>query len=229
MSEATEKIIIPIFEKLIYSIKTIEQHFLSKYLGKDITDQTIYNLDVRAYCLLVHASFEEYFENIALTILDNSIDNYLKSKTINDCLLSLIHFKCNQGKVNETIPLKTFDYMRDRFADAKTSLSKEITMLNHGISLEHLNKLFYPLAIDIDDDPRLTYSLGRLWKERGAYAHKGTNTIQKILSPKEAIEIVEDVTKLASILNNSALEKMKQFNKDVELAPRRMLPSPQVI
>jgi hypothetical protein len=174
-----------LYNKLQDYITELERKFVSNILSTASPES--YELDVRAYCILAHAALEEYFEQIALTVMDRSIQNWLQPMpVINDTLLTLLAYS------DEKI-----DYEGSPFQNVKTILEKgrqtlsyEISFHNHGISNKHLSKILLPVSLQISDDVNLQNSLNKLVEQRGTFAHKGR--IKNVLSPEDAKKYVSD-------------------------------------
>lgn len=193
-------------------IATLELTYLRKYLADTTTTPTDYDLDVKSYCVLCHAAFEEFAETIAVQLMDSSIEKYKLHKTVSETIVTLMHFKSDgksyldKAEDDDKIEIiSTYDYIRTRLEDAKDKFSREI-FNNHGVSLKYMKQLLMPVAIDITTDPSLQSSLTNLAKERGAYAHKlrEKGTLRKSVSPEDAKTFVSDCIKICDDLRTKA-------------------------
>lgn len=200
------------FEKLYDDLKKhialLEKTFIYPFIpAEPSTMPDKYEHHVKAYCILCHAAFEEYFETIALRVMTKSIDCWLHDRKYNDTLVTLVSYyglklKVNLDESNEEI--KIFDYLRDVFDEVKKMFSKDVYE-NHGISLKYLRSLLIPVAIDIKNDVNLLNSLRKLAGERGEYAHK--RLIKNILSPEDAKNYVGDCLELCKDIKEKAISK----------------------
>lgn len=190
-------------------IKGIEDTFINPFIPADpaITAND-YMYQVKAYCVLAHAAFEEYFEQVSLRVMTKSIENYIYHKKINESLLLLI------GCYNEKIEIdteeknpesRTFDLVRKLFDILTVKHSKEIND-NHGTSIKYLRNILIPVAIDILDDINTKNSLTQLSYERGTYAHKFS--AKRIVPPEDAIQYVFDCLALSEDIRNKAKAKL---------------------
>ncbi len=193
-----------LYNDTVNYIEGLEKSYLTKYLADATASPNDYDLDVKSYCILCHAAFEEFVETIALKVMDNTIENFVTSHIISEPLVSLMHFKStgesylNKAEEENKIEIITsYDYIRNKLLEIKERFSKEI-FNNHGVSLKYIKQLLMPVAIDIPNDPNLLNSLKKLANERGAYADKlrDKGSIRKSISPENAKEFVEDCIKL---------------------------------
>lgn len=193
-------------------IQSLEGSFLSKYLADPTTTPTDYDLDVKSYCILCHAAFEEFAETIAVNVMNQTVDNFILHHRVSESLVSLMHFKAsgesylNKQEEEDKIEIITsYNYIRERLIEIKDRFSKEV-FNNHGVSLKYIKQLFMPVAIDIPNDPTLLNSLKQLAKERGAYAHKflERGTIKRSIAPEDAKTIVNDCVQLCLDIKEKA-------------------------
>ena len=196
------------FTELKAYIDNLYRVFISQFIPtKPGTKPDEYEHQVKAYCILCHAAFEEYFENVALRVMIRSIDEWLKSRKYTDTLITLVLYYGLKLELdeNESNPeKKVFDYLRPLFDQIKTRFSEDVHN-NHGISLKYLRNLLIPVAIDIKDDIKLKNALQQLAKERGLYAHR--QTVKKILAPEDAVKYVNDCLELCEDVKQKAESK----------------------
>lgn len=187
---------------------TIEQEFITlqdylldieiKYicpLEKKLLLDKADELDLRSYCVLSHAAFEEFAENMSLKVLDEITKNFANTKQISVGLIMLLHIKGSPEDIDKIDLL--YDYILEKLKDIKSSFSKEIATNNHGVSLKYLKRMFIPIGIDIPNDSRLISSLDQLAKYRGDFAHKfSSKKIKTIPSPLDLVSYVSDITEM---------------------------------
>jgi hypothetical protein len=164
-----------------------------------------YALDVRAYCVLSHAAFEEFVEAVVLTVASGAVQDWMVKRKATDVIISLIAWNGAKLKIDDdeaSAETKPFDYLRSLVNEAKAAFSREVNK-NQGISILHLRNLLIPVAIDIKSDPNLLNSLQKLAEGRGAYAHKGRVTT--VLAPEDAKRYVQDVLALCDDIRVKAL------------------------
>lgn len=207
MEETLESIITDLDNHLIQ----LRDKFLKLYLEDRTSTPDEYDTDVKAYCVLCHAAFEEFFETVALKVLDKSINLYLREKKITEPLVTLMHFKAKakhlDSDFNRDDCIRIFDYMRERLDELKKTFSSEITEQNHGITTRHLRQLLTPLSIGLTNDFKIE-SLDKLTKERGLYAHryKEGESITKSIAPEDAKKIVGDCFDICKDIKEKALK-----------------------
>ena len=179
--------------RLTKNLKQLQKKFIAQFLPANPTTLPIqYQLDVQAYCLLAHAAIEEYVEQVALALADETITSWSKGARPNRTLVSLVAFYDEESSIEDDKVLTTtkcFDRIRHLLKSLHKKYSQDVQD-NHGVSVKYLRRILYPVAIDISDDPKLQNSLRTLALERGSYAHK--STIKKVLSPEDAATCVQD-------------------------------------
>ena len=192
------------YDALVNYVKDVEKKFISRYLPPKPEDgPDIYGLDVRSYCVLVHAALEEFFEKIAIYVMDESVAYFLKGIWKKPLLAMVSHARERlkvepMDNVNEQT---AFDCIRNILANFKTQFSNEIHA-NHGTSIDCLRKLLMPVYINIPDDVNWRNSLGQLTKDRGSMAHK--QVVDRIPSPEDVHKYVKDSLEMARNVRDQA-------------------------
>jgi hypothetical protein len=147
-------------------------------------------LDCRAYIVLAHAALEQYFETLALWVLHKIRDGWILRRRSTVCLAALMLSRGAAAGDEEEHTL-AFDRLRAELQEAVQDLSKAVYE-NHGASMQHLRRLFYPLGVDIPDDARWKGSLETLSRLRGEIAHRRTLGATVIPSATDLRQIVLD-------------------------------------
>lgn len=182
-------------------IKFIEPH-------QDPMEQPAdYNLDVQSYCIMSHAAFEQFFEEICLYQLEKIQKSFNTPKRLVSLgTICLLHFDTNSNNLDDQWKDqdKINDYLASCIDNQKSSLSKYAITQNHGADLKYLKKLLLPVGIDIPHDLNHINSLNTLKDMRGTYAHT-FNRAQKPMSPDDARNIVYDVYVMAGLLKEIAI------------------------
>lgn len=184
--------------------------FVDKYIPADpAVSPSDYSHDVKAYCVLAHAAFEEFIEAVVLAVIDNAVNKWIKQRTSDDVLIALLCWHGAKLKIDddENSPeTKPFDYLRVLINDAKAAFSQFVRH-NHGVSILYLRKLLIPAAIEVKQDPSLLNSLRQLADGRGMYAHKGK--VKVVVPPEDAKRYVKDVLLLCSDVRDKAFQALK--------------------
>lgn len=180
--------------------------FVDAYIPADPAIQpSAYSHEVRAYCVLCHAAFEEFIETVVLKVATKAVETWTLSRRINDVIPSLLTWNGAKLKIDDDASkpeTKPFDYLRLLIDAAKAAFSKEVHD-NHGVSVVYLRSLLIPVAIEVKNDPTLLNSLQKLTDGRGAYAHKGR--VKSVLAPEDAKQYVGDVLLLCDDIRKKAL------------------------
>ncbi|HEY0722566.1 MAG TPA: HEPN domain-containing protein [Pyrinomonadaceae bacterium] len=191
------------------NVQELAAKFVDKFIPADpAASPSIYELDVRAYCVLSHAAFEDFIEAVVLAVCGHAVDQWITARKTTDVVLALLCW--NGAKLtiddDENSPeTKPFDYLRPLVENAKAAFSREVHM-NHGVSVRYLRSLLIPVNIEVPQDANLLNSLGKLAEGRGTYAHKGR--VKSVLVPEDAKRYVEDVLRLCDNICKQAVAKL---------------------
>lgn len=173
-----------------------------------------YHHHVKAFCILAHAAFEEFVEQISLRVMVEAIARWQADRTVTSPLLALLLFyKANIGCVEneEDDQPRHFDSIRIEVDGVKRKHSIAIVN-NHGFSLKYLRSILTPIAIDISTDPSLSSSLQTLADARGSYAHgiaelgefTDKSKAKHPMTPEKARDVVNDCLRLCKDVSASA-------------------------
>lgn len=183
--------------------------FVDTYIPADpSTDPTTYAHDVRAYCVLCHAAFEEFVEAVVLIVAKHSVDQWITARKTTDTVIALLCWHGAKLKIDDdetSAETKPFDYLRPLLQNAKAAFSREVHT-NHGVSILYLRSLLIPVSMEVTNDVNLLNSLGKLAEGRGTYAHKGR--VKTVLVPEDAKRYVDDVLKLCYNIRTQAVLKL---------------------
>lgn len=195
-----------LYTELIQYLSLLDKKFIDQFISKDKSNIS-YEFEVKAFCILSHAALEDYFEAIALIIIDKSIEKWIKDRTINDSLLMLVGYINERIRIDDNTPQETntFEYLREHIELIKEKFSNMVNR-NHGISLYHLRQLLLPVAINIKDDADLKDSLNKFSETRGFYSHK---KIRNTKSPEDMRKYIEDCKIFCEDIKNQAIQKFK--------------------
>lgn len=201
------------FDSLVESLVQLEENFIFNHLNNPLATPNEYDLDVKAYCVLSHAAFEEYIEQIAIIVAKAIVENYKYRQVVNDALLMFIHSQSSFTDLYDEGPPESmstiFDYLKNKSDDLISSFEKAIDR-SHGFGYKYVNKLLVPLAIDITKDISLLTSYKLLTSERGIYAHRRNKhgQFQTSISPEKARDAVMDCTIICDDIKKKALAKL---------------------
>lgn len=154
-----------------------------------------YKLDVRSYCVLSHAAFEEFVENVCLYALNEIEDKFVNTQRISYSTLCLLHFNGNNKTIDDDSwndNDRIYDYLLAQLKSIKSVFSKYIVNQNHGVGVKYLKKLLIPLGLYTPLDIKHLTSLDNLTQYRGGYAHTSHRNIRS-LAPEDAKIYIRDV------------------------------------
>jgi hypothetical protein len=192
---------------LIAYLGELEAKFLMRHIANQLANPTEYEYDVKAYCVLAHAAFEEFVETVSLKIMNKSIENWYYNKIINPPMLSLLSYSNTRLKIDEkefekgNNPKRIFDRLRNCIEETKEQYSREIKD-NHGVSIKYLYHMLAPISIDVIEDPLILNSLDQLANVRGSYAHK--KVVKSIIAPENARDYAFDCLRLCEHIRDQA-------------------------
>jgi hypothetical protein len=186
------------------AVSEIEQRFLKPHLTSAPRlkpPSRKEQLDVAAYVVLTHGAIENFVEGIALWVLARSVGSWTIRKRVTRATASILLAQSPPTGPNG--PQLVFDMLRKALDDAKTNISRAINE-NNGISTRHLRSLFYPLGVDVPNDPVLVGSLELVIAIRHQWAHRSRFGANVPKSAKDAHNAVSDCIKLAEKLAETA-------------------------
>ena len=172
----------------------VEEKYLHSHMGT-MESPDDYMFDVRSYCLLCHAAFEEFIESVCISLLHEIYNNYINNQRISYSTMCLLNFEGEAEVLSDdkwANNQKLFDHIRKKLDKIKQTFSIYVMENNHGIGLKYLKKMLIPLGIDIPQDPVQQNSLSQLANYRGGYAHTSKRAAS-MLSPEDAQKYVYDV------------------------------------
>jgi hypothetical protein len=186
------------------AVSEIEQRFLKLHLTRPPTlrpPSRKEQLDVAAYIVLTHGAIENFVEGIALWVLARSVASWTARKKVTPATASILLTQTPPATPDS--PQLVFDMLRTALDGAKTNISRAINE-NNGISPRHLRSLFYPLGVDVPNDPVLVGSLELVIAIRHQWAHRSRFGANVPKSAKDAQNAVSDCIKLAEKLAEAA-------------------------
>lgn len=193
----------------------LKGRYLSGHLASTDVDPSIWDFDVRAYCVFAHAAFEQFFEELAAyavtRIMEQWTSGLLISKVTATSLIAIALYAgerkikvITDEKDPQDSPLAQIsDLLRNNAKELVTRLAD-----NHGASLKYLRTLFIPLGIPVEPGPNASSGLSLLARSRGAYAHKRTPqhlefATYKPMEPKDALNATDDCFEFCRELANA--------------------------
>jgi len=198
------------YQALREYVSRLEEKFISPFLPAtpEMKPQD-YEYEVKAYCLLAHGAIEEFFERVALYVVDCCVDGWSTKKRLSLTLvtLAMAHGQRIVLDKDKSKPFRIFDGVRNGLKDAKQAFSNAVKA-NHGASIPYLNALFVPAGIQLADEAKWSDSLSKLVAARGDFAH-GTGA-KKIMSPEDAKRYVSDCLDLCEKIKLQAEAQVQE-------------------
>lgn len=205
------------FKALEDRLLELEEKFIEPH-SDPIESPLLYQTDLECYYVMCHAAFEEFLEELCISVLNKVEEEYAKSRRFSWATLCLLHFDTNNKSLLNDSWKNTeilSDYILDRIKGQKSAISTLAMKNNHGIGLKYLCKMFLPLGIDIPHDAKTIGSLERLTTTRGAFAHSFSsfrNTTIRLLIPSDAVNCIMDIYQMTLCLKKSA-QNILYYNK----------------
>ena len=187
-------------------VLTLESRFLERWIPAE-PDHTpsAFEHDVKAYCVLAHAAFEEFVESISTLAASAAKAAWLAGKPYLavKALLLAYDFKLSILENESETQDRFFDQVRKGLDECISKHSKALEN-NHGFSRKYLRSVLTPVAIDVPEDPSWLSSLSELSEARGSYAHKiasealygRSRKAQRPMTPEKAKQAVQDCLNL---------------------------------
>ena len=173
----------------------LEIRYIEPILSKPIPDKGD-ELDLRSYCVLSHAAFEEFAETVATYALEQIVTRFVSNQEICLGLCTILHFSSIKAESTDNVNI-VYDYIMNALKDIKSTMSTEKRKNNHGTSMKYLKKMLVPLGVSIPNDTTLLGSLEQLAGQRGAFAHNFSSLrITNVPSPLDLTTYVTDVNVL---------------------------------
>jgi hypothetical protein len=195
---------IELYSNLEEQLQLLERRFVRPHLPLPPTSNpSEYDLDVRAYCLLSHAAFEQYIEDICRQLMVDALDEWLRTRSATNTLLAFLAF-APQIEIDDDEShneCSFFEYIRRAMGDRKRTFSVILSQ-NHGISSKYLRQMLLPIGLNVPENARWLGSLAQLAKQRGEHAHRGQ--IKLVPAPNAALEWVRDCLELCAQIRNKA-------------------------
>jgi hypothetical protein len=200
------------YRELNKYINKLKNIYINRYIGI-VVGPNKYEFDVKSFCILAHAAFEEYFEFISTKLFENCISNFINNNKFSQITIGLIAANCNNDlKMNidsdDTNPEKdVIDYLKTLVGDIRPRMTS-LVKRNNGISPRYIRKLLLPNTINISNRTTLINSLKELSKHRGDYAHN--MMITRPLGPEDARDYVNDVILICEYSKNQAKKLVRK-------------------
>lgn len=178
-------------------IKAIIHHFRFTQKLTGITPAQEDKL--RGLIALCHAEIEDYFETVALTLFQDSIDLWTTKRIPNYNLASLFLLGERPSKILDsgTMAFKITESYEYKVAN------------NHGVKHENIHALFYPLGYDDSDfDSTLLAQLDSFGAQRGSIVHTSAKKATQALDQKTVINMIQDIVKLLPDFESVILSKI---------------------
>jgi hypothetical protein len=202
------------YSDLDADIVDIRMRYIDKYVpAKPEHTPEVFEYDVKAFCVLSHAVFEEYVELISEKIMTVIATEFLDRK-ISLATASLLLTYADKPKFSDSDVIEAatcFDAVRQAIEDCKKKHSEALRD-NHGFALKYMRKILHPVGINAPKDEFRIESVRKLAKARGSFAHSraklamyGEYKKARIpLSPEDAVDIVSDCLALCKDICEAA-------------------------
>ena len=195
-------------------LRQIYNKYIKPHKDNEVEDvHEDYILDLKCYCTLAHAAFEEFIENICKYLIEEMIDNLKTNGRISWCTLCFFCFYVDKLAIKEA-DLQTmrlphnnilFKKLLTKACEAYNSYLQDINN-NHGINIKYLLHLLPSVGLDIPNDTIKINSLSKLTESRGVFAHHySISRLTRIASLDDVKNYVDDVKDIVSELYEKAL------------------------
>jgi hypothetical protein len=207
-----------LFTTLQEHVALLETKFIRPHLPLVATaTPDLYDLDVRAYCVLTHAAFEQFVEDVCIGLAQDASEAWLHNHSCSQPLMALLAFQTDRLQIaeDEAKPeISFFTHIRLASDSSRAAFSTYLRTKNHGVSVKYLRYMLLSVGLEVPDNARWLGSLNKLAEQRGDLAHK--SHIKRIHSPKDAQTWVQDCMEMfAKICNDAKVALHRpQFTED---------------
>ena len=164
-----------------------------------------YDLDVRAFCVLTHAAFEQFVEDVCVGLAQAASQAWLYNQCCSQPLMALLAFQSDRLPIEEDEAkpeISFFTHIRLASDEARNAFSKYLRIQNHGVSVKYLRHMLLSVGLEVPDNARWLGSLNQLAGQRGDLAHK--SHVKKIPSPDDAQIWVRDCMEMFARIRDDA-------------------------
>jgi hypothetical protein len=194
------------FRDLEKALEELRAEFLAPHVGASLaTPSRQYILAVRAYTVLAHAEFEQFFEDLAQWVQSHAERVWLVHRRASVAVLAMAISEGNGLAVEGGGTL--FDAQRCAIEKAKKALGKQAADQNNGIAPKYLRKLFWSVGVELPDEANGLGSIQTLATWRGDQAHHSVG-VAKVVSVEDALKTVEVCLGVARILKKSSVRAL---------------------
>nr|WP_312660629.1 HEPN domain-containing protein [Stenotrophomonas geniculata] len=191
-------------------LSSLHKRFIDRWVPVDpLFGPADFEHDVKAYCVLAHAAFEEFVEELSMLAMNSALLAWNARKFSYGSIALLCGYKRTIEFVNSDADHQVGirDQVDSGIAKSVSSHHYAISQ-NHGFSRVYLRALFTPVGVDIPEDATLLQSLSELAEARGSFAHSRSNSAhfgkrksaKRPMTPERAQMIVESCLQLCAAL-----------------------------
>lgn len=167
------------------------------------------DFDARAFLILVHSAFEQFFEDLASNFALASVDAWTKgSVPSKQLVVTLACLATSMGGLDKSLSPTRDEAGTGVTGDPRSKLTLCLLSAipvyqaelerNHGTDISYLRSLFVPLGIYLDPPPDAMSALTHIANARGTFAHRRTILRQGRFAykPISATKALEDTQHL---------------------------------
>lgn len=195
-----------LFASLLAHVNALEAKFILPHLPLGAaTNPNSYDLDVRAFCVLAHAAFEQFVEDVCVGLAQDASRAWLYNHCCSHSLMALLAFQSDRLLIEEDEAkpeTSFFTHIRLASEKAFSAFSKYLRIQNHGVSVKYLRHMLLSVGLEVPDNARWLGSLNQLAGQRGDSAHKFH--VKKIPSPDDAKIWVQDCMEMFAKIRDDA-------------------------
>jgi hypothetical protein len=204
------------FSALKAEIAALDVRYIKNYIPANPEQgPDDFEYDVKAFCLLCHAAFEEFVEGVSESIMAEIAPDLLQKKVSLATATFLMAYGNGWSVVEDenVSQERCFDLVRRAIDSAKQRHSHALKE-NHGFSTRYLRAILTPVGLNVPDGLEIE-SVRKLADARGSFAHTVAKKAMygeykkanKSLAPEEAQKISEDCLKVCEMIKTQALAR----------------------
>lgn len=203
-----------LFSELKDEIESLKGKYITKFIpAKPEDTPEVFEHDVKSFCILAHAGFEEFLELVSEAILGGIAKDFLERKlSLATVSLLLTYGEKISFTDDESKPAQScFDSIRISIDECKRKHAEALRE-NHGFAVKYMRRMLLPVGLNAPTDDVKLGSVRKLADARGSFAHsKAKNAMygsykkaNNPLTPEDALNIVDDCLGLCEGIRDAA-------------------------
>jgi hypothetical protein len=167
----------------------LRRSFLPEVKLKQLSEPADFekDLDARAFLVLAHSAFEQFFEDTAVDVAQIALNGWLRNTLLTKQIaVTVACITSSIGDLGKVLTGKKSDVGTDAattepravlttlLREAITTYRVSVIDENHGTDMHYLRSIFVPIGISVFPPPDARSALTHISNARGSFAHRRT-------------------------------------------------------